>query len=173
MSDIKSTIDLIMERTRGLTLSDKEREDLHAEELLKKAKGLKLKITDNPDGAAEILELSDLLSQEDKDFVKGKLWEQLLQDIPQDESVFNYLRMLEKIPLAQPRLPIIDQMRHELRNVTKDSAADKKKILNREKKKLADSGISGSAVVPKLPKDVVLSDEFVGVVEKYRVELTR
>jgi hypothetical protein len=173
LSEIKSTLDLIMERTRGLALSDKEREDLHAEELLKKAKGLKLKIVDDPDSYSRVLDLTDFAEEKDRKAVESKLWELLIQDIPEDDSVYNYLRMLIKLPLAGSRAPVIDRMRHELRSVTKESAADKKKFLNRERKKLADIGISGSAVVPRLPKDFGLGAEFKEAIAKYRSELMR
>ncbi len=39
MAEIKSTIDLIMERTRNLTMTEEEKEELRNKELTEKAKG--------------------------------------------------------------------------------------------------------------------------------------
>ncbi len=47
MAEIKSTLDLIMEKTKGLTLSPEEKEKIHREEWLKKAKGWIQKFLDD------------------------------------------------------------------------------------------------------------------------------
>ncbi len=40
MAEIKSTLDIVMQRTKGLRMSEADREQMHQEDLSQKAKGL-------------------------------------------------------------------------------------------------------------------------------------
>ena len=54
MSEIRSTIDIMMERTRGMSLSEEEKESLRKEELGKRAKGFRIKLLDAASEADDI-----------------------------------------------------------------------------------------------------------------------
>ena len=47
MAEIKSTLDIIMEKTKNLTMTEEEKEELHRTELAEKAKGWVQKYMDN------------------------------------------------------------------------------------------------------------------------------
>jgi hypothetical protein len=171
LSEIKSTIDLMMERTRGMSLSAEERADLRQEDLRKRARGLKLKLRQDPNRAEEILSPLSEEPADDRRFLESCLWELMIEEMPTDAKTLKYLDLMEKLPGAQARTQALQRLRDAFREVTKSDVIDKKKILTREKKRLAALGISGSAVVPKIPKENVLGGEFLERIELLRREL--
>jgi hypothetical protein len=171
LSEIKSTIDIIMERTRGMALSEEERESIRREDLKKRAAGLRLKLTQEPQLADEILSSLAQESGADRRLLESYLWELMIDAIPKDGKVFKYLDLMEKLPGAEERLPALRRLREALKDLTKHQVVDKKKIVTREKKKLAALGISGSAVVPKIPKEGVASEDFLPIIEQFKREL--
>jgi hypothetical protein len=171
LSEIKSTIDLMMERTRGMALSAEERADLRQEDLRKRARGLKLKLVQAPDRAEEILSPLSEESAEDRRFLESYLWELMIGEMPTDAKTLKYLDLMEKLPGAQARRQALQRLRDAFREVAKSDVIDKKKILTREKKRLAALGISGSAVLPKIPKENILGGEFLERIESLRREL--
>ena len=66
MGEIRSTLDLIMDKTRGMSLSQEEKESLHTEELRKRANGFKIRLLDDPSRADEILATLDNEPESDR-----------------------------------------------------------------------------------------------------------
>jgi hypothetical protein len=161
----------MMERTRGMSLSAEERADLRQEDLRKRARGLKLKLVQDPDRAEEILSPLSQEPVEDRRTLEAYLWELMIEELPTDAKALKYLDLMEKLPGAQARTQALQRLRDAFREVTKSDVMDKKKILTRERKRLAALGISGSAVLPKIPKENVLGGEFLGRIESLRREL--
>ncbi|MEI7449335.1 MAG: hypothetical protein WCJ75_06895 [Desulfomonile sp.] len=153
MSEIRSTIDLMMDRTRGMSLSPEEKKRLHMEELRKKAKGFEIKILANPDSSDEIIASINNEPEDDAGILKSLVWNGLVQKMPKGEAVLKHLEILDKLPQAKAKGNILDDLRAILKTSLKNRNKDLKNILNSERKKLAAFGISGSAVVPKLVTD--------------------
>ncbi len=153
MSEIRSTIDLMMDRTRGMSLSPEEKKRLHMEELRKKAKGFEIKILANPDSSDEIIASINNEPEDDAGILKSLVWNSLVQNMPKGEGVLKHLEILDKLPQAKAKGKILDDLRAILKTSLKNRNKDLKNILNSERKKLAAFGISGSAVVPKLVTD--------------------
>ncbi len=171
MTEIRSTIDLIMERTRGMSLSEDEKEDLRREDFRKKARGLRLRLMDNPSNSDDILSVLQQESEGDRQILEALLWEELVREMPANTHIFQHLDLLEKIPQAEKDKSILREARESFKEATKSRAKDKKKILLREKKKLASWGISGSSVVPKLPSDFDAGDDLARLVEQYKYRI--
>lgn len=153
MSEIRSTIDLMMDRTRGMSLSPEEKKRLHMEKLRKKAKGFEIKILGNPDSSDEIIASINNEPEDDAGILKSLVWNSLVQKMPKGEAVLKHLEILDKLPQAKAKGKILDDLRAILKTSLKNRNKDLKNILNSERKKLAAFGISGSAVVPKLVTD--------------------
>ena len=153
MREIRSTIDLMMDRTRGMSLSPEEKKRLHMEELRKKAKGFEIKILANPDSSDEIIASINNEPEDDAGILKSLVWNSLVQNMPKGEGVLKHLEILDKLPQAKAKGKILDDLRAILKTSLKNRNKDLKNILNSERKKLAAFGISGSAVVPKLVTD--------------------
>ncbi|MGA8830519.1 MAG: hypothetical protein WB554_02835, partial [Desulfomonilaceae bacterium] len=78
MAEIRSTIDIMMERTRGMALSVQEKERLKNEELQKKAKGYAMRLMDlsGPNQAV----LTSLIEEtpEDRSVLDKLIWNEVV-----------------------------------------------------------------------------------------------
>lgn len=171
MAEIRSTIDLIMERTRGMTLSEDEKGNLRREEFTRRARGLRLKLLDNPTGAEEILSALQSESEQDRTLLQSLLWEEMVQAVPADESALPQLELLGKMPQAGSKTSTLAQMRSFIKSRLKDRSRDRRTTLAREQKKLAAFGIAGTAVVPKLPKQPLVGQDSLAVWERLKGQL--
>jgi len=156
-----------------MSLSEEEKEALRKEDFRKKARGLRLRLMENPAGSEEILPALDPDNTADRDLLESMLWEELLREMPSDKHIFQHLDLLEKLPPADKFRPLLKEAREAFKNASKTRGKDKKKILLREKKKLESWGISGSAVVPKLREDSETGSELTRVIEEYRERMLK
>ncbi|MDY0187397.1 MAG: hypothetical protein RBR16_05680 [Syntrophus sp. (in: bacteria)] len=147
MADIKSTLDLIMERTKGLTMTEKEKRALHSRELGGKVKGRVQKCID---GTLNLARLKEEIKQE-----KAKepellpvLMKELLDRVDPDGNSELVFQMMESILHRDvaPLRELVDGYRTELSKKERELAA-------RATSDLTLQGISGSAVVPNLDRD--------------------
>jgi len=171
MGEIRSTIDLMMERTQGMTLTAEEQENLRRERLGKMAKGYRIKLLEVPEGAEQILEAINGESPEDRELLRELIWVEMVENLPSDADILNYLELMENPPQAESKHAVISELRGTFKAGLKHQVPDRKKIVLREKKKLAAAGISGSAVVPKIPKNPEPDPEFLSVLQRRRREL--
>ncbi len=154
LSEIRSTIDIMMERTRGMLLTDQERERLKKEELQKKAKGYALKLMDPAAQDADAINSLNKETSEDRKALEDLVWKEIINRVSNESELSLFFERFENWPFASPRKGAIEQFLTIYKSRSKNKSKDKKVILEREKKKLADAGISGSAVVPKFSKSV-------------------
>jgi len=171
LAEIRSTIDLMMERTRGMTLSLDERERLRKEDLRKRARGFRIKLLQNPSAAEEILSSLDEHGAEDRKLLEKLVWEEMVESLPLDHQMLQHIDLMEKLTQASIKKPILQQIRSRFKTLLKDQAEERHKILAREKKKLAVLGISGSAVAPKIPKQTPLQADFSSDLETLKRDL--
>lgn len=157
-----------MARTKGMSLSAEEREDIRREEMLKKAKGYKLKLLDDIAIRDEALAALNQEPESDRKLIRRNLWNLLVEDLRRKEEVLKYTEVMEL--LAPHKAPILKEFRAAFRSEMKDSLSDKKKIVHKERKRLSALGISGSAVVPKIGTKAE-EDDFVSVIEEFREKL--
>ncbi len=154
MAEIRSTVDIIMERTRGMVLSVQEKDRLKNEELQKKAKGYALRLMD-PSGPnqAVFTNLSEEIP-EDRSVLDKLIWNEVVGGVSNQAELSVFLDRFEGWPFASSKKSEIEQFKITFKDQSKNKNKDKKVVLEREKKKLADAGISGSAVVPKFSKNM-------------------
>ena len=146
MAEIKSTLDLIMEKTKGLTMSPQEKEQIHREEWLKKAKGLIQKFLDG---------------RVDMDKVKNEL---LSREYPSEWRKFLKLEIINGLDPAgdnEKRLSLISELLEipiepfmkTLEDFNQKVHQEKARRMDQLKKQLSDQGISGSAVIPNVDRN--------------------
>ncbi len=150
MAEIRSTMDLIMERTKGMTLSSQEKAQLRQEELAKKASGFQVKLRDNPDQAKDILAALESVDEEERAGLERLLWLGLVHDLPTDRQAGKYVEILRRLAPAEGKRRVLDKIEADLKAISKAHGAEEKKALARERKRLESFGISGSAVIPKM-----------------------
>jgi len=160
-----------MERTRGMTLSDQEKADLRMEELSRKARGFCLKLFDDPSRSDEILSTLDQEPAEERNLMLNLIWGHMVEDLPTSKEIFNHIDILERMPQARRLAKELKEFRAALNIALKDSNAARHKALARERKKLESAGISGSAVVPKLPGDTATVEDFPAIVTRFKGRL--
>ncbi|MFA6221094.1 MAG: hypothetical protein WC647_02140 [Desulfomonilaceae bacterium] len=154
MTEIRSTIDIMMERTRGMLLSDEEKKRLKNEELQKKAKGYAVKFLEPAGSRQAALSSLNGEPQEYRSLLEKLVWKEIVTKISTEADVNTLFERFEEWPFATSKKSEIESFRTTFKNQVKNKNKDKKTILEREKKKLADAGISGSAVVPKFSKEM-------------------
>lgn len=171
MSEIRSTLDLIMERTKGMALSDDEKKGIREERLQKRAKGFCLRLTESPDITEEILQSLDEETEEDRKDIESLIWQEMVESLSAGKELFGTVTLLEKLPQARTKGHILRELRIRFTEELKDKAKDRKKSLLREQKKLSAMGISGTAVVAKMPKEMGVDDRLASVLEGYKTRL--
>jgi hypothetical protein len=148
MGEIKSTLDIIMEKTKGLTMSDEEKKAFKAQEMARKVRGL---IQKHLDG---ILEMDGLkieaaaLAETDEDMVKTMIRKESIPRIEIGENNEPILRILEEttgLDTVSIRKALKD---FEGRLEQQKGVREKELIKSLDKK-----GISGSAVLPNIHAD--------------------
>jgi len=163
MGEIKSTLDIVMEKTRHLTLSEAEKTEQKQNEVKKRLKGLLQKYTDSllrKKGLAR--ELGGLRKTYDVK-VYDMLARMLLSGLEPDHGNESDLELLnETCGIDVSRIEVLlrecqDKIRVEAEKRTK-------KIKNRLAKKRF---ISGSAVVPNLETDSKWISTFQTIKGKY------
>lgn len=149
MAEIKSTIDLIMERTKNLSASPQERESYQRQEREKRLRGLVQRLLDDNltlDG------VKDELAKEKKNGsaaeVMGVLKDALAGHVDPEvdnERLFRYVNELVGTPE--------DRLRETLAGCREEATSRKAVLAERQKKDLESRGITGPAVLPNAEAD--------------------
>jgi hypothetical protein len=149
MAEIKSTIDLIMERTKNLSASREEREDYQRREREKHIRGLVLRLFDY---SLTLDGIKDELAKEKKNgreaevmvFLKDAL-AALVDPDTDNERLFRIIHELAGTPE--------DRLRETLRACQAEFFAGKTALMERQKQELESKGIAGSAALPNPEAD--------------------
>ena len=149
MGEIKSTLDLVMERTKNLTMTDDDKKTHRQELINKKVKGLIQKIDDQTVKTQEIdRQLNELMDQLGSDAVIY-IRKASLKGIEVDTNNDGRFKLLSE-HLKMNIHPLIDVINEFNQNV-RDAKSNFKK---RAKATLAEQyRITGSAIIPNLDFD--------------------
>jgi hypothetical protein len=169
VADIPRTIDLVMEKTKHMILTEEEKQAARLEESGKRAAGL-FNFLSTPEFPFSDFE-SRLRKAKSENLVNFDriLLEYILEHL---DFQMDYSRILDGLKLiaGDDVKDELDRLEHLCRTYTKEikfSSGDLgKKIL----KKLANKGISGSAVKPKVEGSSFLKKEFDTLNEKFKRE---
>ncbi len=144
----------MMERTSGMRLSEEEKHRIQREELKKKARGYALKLMDPNGPNQSTLSSLDQESPEERSILEPLVWKNIVQGISSEDDIKVVFDRFDDWPFFKSKRNKIEELRTKFKDQGKNKNKDKKSLLDREKRKLADSGISGSAVVPKFSKNM-------------------
>ena len=101
------------------------------------------------------------------------IWKEMVDNLPTNQEILSHLDVMQNLPQAQAKGQAVAELRSLFKGGMKSSAEDRKKIVAREKKRLATVGISGTAVMPKIPKETEPPAELLSTVAKCKDELLR
>ena len=169
MGEIKSTIDLVMEKTKHLTLSQEERKEQQYVENKKVLKGLLQKFLDH---GIKIEHLKKELDNLKKNYglnEKNLLLDEILEELQFDRDNRLLLILLDEL-FSFNTLKIeslLEKYRDTLRSMGQKRQGRVKENLAKE------HFISGSAVAPNLETDEVWKTEAQGVKDKFNQMLSQ
>jgi len=149
MAEIKSTIDLIMERTKNLSASTEEREAWHRQEREKHFRSLVQRLLDY---SLTLDDVKDELEKEKKrgraEEALGHLKSALAEHVDPDSDNERLLRIVNELA-GTPE----ERLRQVLRSCQAESSAKQTALAERQRAELESSGIAGSAVLPNPEAD--------------------
>lgn len=148
MAEIKSTLELAMERTKRFTISGKEKEEMKQKESLQKAASLFYRYRDGHLSLNEILKEIERMDPASTT-VKEHLLSQWIDALSLDEDGERILRGIESV-----KGRVLDTVKKKFHGLLLRYQAEKEKAKEmvgiQSREALRKDGISGSAVEPKL-----------------------
>jgi len=166
VGEIKSTIDLVLEKTNGLTLSGEDKEKLAQKELEKKIQGLISRYLDQFIPLSRLTEEMEKMAGAEKDLSVRFAKRHLIARIDFDCDTSNILYALEGVAGVDtaPLVALQEEYRSE-----KEEA--RKGITEKSIERLQDKGISGSAVVPNVGRAPGWTQFLEGLHKRYQQRL--
>ena len=145
MGEIRSTLDLVLEKTRNLTLSEEEKRNLAREELDKKIRGLAGKCLDNLLPSERIREELESIESDDPDLPYKLFTVHLLAHVDLDVDMSAILSALKEVVGFDPAPLELLQQEYKAEKETARRSFAEETLSELDKR-----GVSGSAVVPNL-----------------------
>ncbi|MFC1883651.1 hypothetical protein ACFL2O_02665 [Thermodesulfobacteriota bacterium] len=162
MSEIKSTLDLVMEKAKGFTLTEDEKKEFQRREVEGKMKGIFQKYLDGVFNIERAGEEIGGLSRGTSDVVKAVFGKACASRIGLKGDNGPVIDLIKEVTGTDVSA-LEEVISNAFRSLGELEAGQKNKILERLKQK----GISGSALIPNLNAD----PEWIQRVEKMEVEL--
>ncbi|MGD9076862.1 MAG: hypothetical protein PVJ69_16710 [Desulfobacteraceae bacterium] len=167
MGEIRSTLDIIMEKTKGLTMSDEEKKAFKEQEMAGKVKGLIQKYLDGTLNMDQLrVEVTGLV-EKGGDMVKRLIREESVSRIELEGNNEPLLRVLGEISGSEA-----DSLREVLKEFGKRLEREKDVREKELRKELEKQGISGSAVLPSINADPEWSRYVLEIREEFQERLT-
>jgi len=148
MSEIKSTLDLIMERTRGLTLSEEDKREINRKNMEDKVSGLVQRYLDGTLLPSELDQEIAAEIEKDSDLMKEILRTEISGRLDPDENNDRLLEILEKYTSVKR-----DLFTAKLNDFRRRASGEQERIGALCKARLEDKGIMGNAIICNVYKD--------------------
>jgi hypothetical protein len=148
MGEIKSTMDIIMEKTKNLTMTEEEKKAFKRQETEGKIKGLIQKYVDGLMGMKRLKEdIADLRAKREEE-LEHLIRKETMALIQPGESNAPLLEILSSVAGmdTDPIRKLLDEFDRKIEH----ERAGREEVLGEELRK---KGISGSAVIPNLDAD--------------------
>jgi len=170
MAEIKSTLELAMERTKKITISKEEREEIKQKESLQKVNGLFHRYREGLLSLNEILREIERMDQKTRTMTNEILlsqWIDALSLNEEDEKLLKGIEALKGQEMEEVRAKLhhlLSQYRESREKINQEVRAQSEEILRRE-------GIYGSAVEPNIEGSQPLEKELGNLDQLYGVKL--
>lgn len=149
MGEIKSTLELAMERTKKFVLSDREKEELKQKEVMQKATSLFHRYREGHLSLNEVLKEIEKMEKRTATTVKESLLSQWIDALSLNDD---HERTFKGIESLRPRN--IDEIKQKFHHLLSQYQEEKEKVKERMRVQLTEAlkkdGIYGGAVEPKL-----------------------
>jgi len=148
VGEIKSTLEIILEKTKGLTMSEEERKALQKEQIEGKVKGLVQKFLDGYLPLEGLQKEIESFGAEKKPMVMKALKSECLDRMDPEVDNSPLFEILQEVAHVDP-VPFFELQSEYQRRVQQEEGGREKSALER----LNQRGISGSAVIPNIAAD--------------------
>jgi hypothetical protein len=170
MAEIKSTLELAMERTKKIAISDKEREEIKRKEVSQKVNSLFLRYVEGHLTLNEILKETERMENNGSTTAKKTLLSQWIDAISLNEEDERLLKGIESLKyrdlddVKQKLLHLLSQYLREKERIKQEVEVQSLESLRRD-------GISGSAAEPNIEKGQIWKKELEKLDHLYREKL--
>ena len=170
MGEIKSTVELAMERTKRFALSEKEKDEIKQKEALRKATGLFHRYREGHLSLNDVLKEVERMERKTATAVKEYLFSRWIDALSLDddnERILKGVESLKERSIAEVRQRferLLSQYRREKEKVKEKAGVQLIETLKRD-------GIWGSAVEPKFEGSELWKKENENLDQPYRVTL--
>lgn len=168
MGEIKSTMDIIMEKTKNLTMTEEEKKAFKRQEMEGKVKGLVQKFIDLVLDKERLRIEITALQEKDKDMIDAIIIEESLARIELGEDNEPLLEILESIFDMNTR-PIREMLDGYEGKLSQGRMARERVLM----KQLDERGISGSAVLPNIEADLEWSQKHTEIKQAFKEEVVK
>jgi hypothetical protein len=168
MGEIKSTMDIIMEKTKDLTMTDEEKQEFKRQEMEGKVMGLIQKFSDRLLDMERLRVEMAALQEKDKVMIDGIVRKKIVQQMDLEKDNKPMLRILQSIVgmNTKPIEGILDAYAKEL---SQEREGREKALI----KQLEKRGVSGSAVLPNLEADPEWGQRLTEIKQAFNEEAMR
>ena len=170
MGEIKSTLELAMEKTKKFAISQKEREEMKQKEVLQKATSLYHRHREGHLPLNEILKEIDRMEQKTAATVKELLLSQWIDALSLDDDDERILKAIESLKRRS-----IDEVKERLHQLLSQYQREKRRVKEEMRNLLAEAlrkeGIYGSAVDPEIEGAELWKKEKENLDQSYRMKL--
>jgi hypothetical protein len=170
MGEIKSTLELAMERTKHFTISEQEKEEMKQKEVLQKATSLFHRYREGHLSLNEILKEVERMEGRTATTVKEYLlshWIDALSLDDDDERILKGVETLKERSVDEVK----QRFHHLLSQYQREKEKAKEKTAVQLMEALKKDGICGSAVEPKLDGSELWKKENESLDQSYRMKL--
>jgi len=174
MGEIKSTLELAMERTKKFTLSDKDKEEMKQKEVLQKASSLFQRYRNGHLSLNEVRKEVEKMEGKAATMVKQSLLSQWIDALSlNDDPARSDEKILKGIESLKQQG--IDEIREKFHHLLSQYQEEKEKVKEKMRGQLSDSlkkeGIYGTAVEPNLEKSDLWNKESEKLDLSYKAKL--
>ena len=170
MGEIKSTLELAMERTKKFAISEKEKEEIKQKEVLQKATTLFHRYREGHLPLSDILKEIEKMDKKTATTVKELLLSQWIDALSLDDDAERILKGVESLKQRST-----DEVKQKFHHLFSQYQEEKEKVKEKVRVQLIEDlrkeGIHGSAVEPKLEGSELWKKESEKLDHSYRVKL--
>ncbi len=170
MGEIKSTLELAMERTKKFAISEKEKEEMKQKEIFQKATSLFHRYREGHLPLNNILKEIEKMEKKTATMVKESLLSQWIDTLSLDDD---NERILKDIELLKGRS--MDGVKQKFHSLLSQYLSEKEKVKEKVKVQFTEAlkkdGIYGSSVEPKFEGGELWKKEIEKLSHSYRIKL--
>jgi hypothetical protein len=170
MAEIKSTLELAMERTKKMAISKEEREEIKGKEFSQKATRLFHRYKEGHLPLNEILREIERMDDKTRTWIKENLLSQWIEALSLNEDNERILKGIQSLKERD-----IDDIRQKIHDLLSQYQGEKKnvkeKVMVQFTEALKKDGIYGSAVEPNLETAPIFKEALHDLAQSYSARL--